>query len=54
MRQDAESYTARVEREAAEIVKALESLRDLMREHGDDIRSMDLDEALAYVEGATG
>lgn len=48
----AEEYTQRVKQEAAVIVERLKRLSQMMKEHGDEVRAMDLDEAISYVEAS--
>jgi hypothetical protein len=48
----AEQYTTEIKERGAQIITSLKQMADLMRQHGDEVRAMDLDEAIGYVEGA--
>lgn len=48
----AEDYTKQCKQEAAVIVERIKRLASLMRDHGDNVRAMDLDEAVGYVEAS--
>jgi hypothetical protein len=45
-------YTKEVKIRAERIVAEIKSLSADMKEHGDTVRAMDLDEAVGYVEAA--
>ncbi len=48
----AEDYTRQCIALAAEATMRLSLLSKLMKEHGDEARAMDVDEAIQYLDGA--
>ncbi len=49
---NSEEYTKECNRLADEALATLQQLAKLMRENGDDVRAMDIEEAQVYVNGA--
>jgi hypothetical protein len=45
-------YNKTVEDAASKALALLKSLSLLMKQHGDEVRSMDIDEAIGYIEAA--